>query len=448
MTNYGIRSGYTANLQNLYYNDEPDNGIIWQPDVYEYAIAFAREHKIPNIIDIGSGNGEKLERYKDEFTITFIDFGANLDTIRSKFKASRKKHRYVDQNFEKDFPKLEASLVQSAVVICSDVIEHIRDFACLTTALVDYSTQAKLLLISTPERYRMYGFDQSGPPLNKCHVREWRLEELEQYFESKGMRFSIGLTRTNDRANQRATICIVSGTAVASSPMEATDIVAKRPGYLTKVVAASDLASYLDDQHIAHPKFPKTVLGLVNVLDGDYFLNHYLRALTSGSAYVVNHFKFVNSDAERRYYNAGVENIDRLLVQYVRTTKHGDASAAPYPISFTFLHNASFKTPANRPLLTLAVEQLRVQYLPELILGFHRMKQKSETLTLMPDQAQLAQELVRANEALAVARTDNDRLQQRVGELERELRHIYTNPAYYVAKGGKKLFNKTRKRVN
>jgi SAM-dependent methyltransferase len=211
MGKYFIKDNYVENLNNLYYDDAPADGVIWQPDVYRYAIDYAKKHGIKNIVDIGSGNGDKLFDHKDEFDITFIDFGANLNIIKDRFKASVRKHSYVDQNFEESFPDLPAKIIKDSVVICSDVIEHIRDMNNLCEALVAYSKAARLLIVSTPERYRLYGFDQSGIPTNPCHVREWRLHELEAYFANAGMNFQIGLTRTNDKTNQRATLCVISG---------------------------------------------------------------------------------------------------------------------------------------------------------------------------------------------------------------------------------------------
>jgi hypothetical protein len=211
MNKYYIREGYEENLNNNYYDDSPEKGVIWQPDVYEYAVQYAKLHKIINIIDIGSGNGEKLLKYKDDFKITFIDFGSNLEVIKKKFNGSLQKHTYINQNFEEAFPKLSAELLIDSIVICSDVIEHIRNLDNLLKGLVELSKKTNLLMISTPERQRLYGYDHSGIPNNKCHVREWKIEELEKLFKHWGMVFSIGLTRTNNLTRQRATIIILSG---------------------------------------------------------------------------------------------------------------------------------------------------------------------------------------------------------------------------------------------
>ena len=178
MGKYFIKDGYKENLNNLYYDDAPADDVIWQPDVYRYVVDYARRCGIKNIVDIGSGNGDKLIDYRDEFNITFIDFGANLDIIKGRFQSSKGAHTYIDQNFEENFPNIETRTIKNAVVICSDVIEHIRDMANLGDALARYSQLARLLVVSTPERLRHYGFDQNGIPSNPCHVREWRLHEL------------------------------------------------------------------------------------------------------------------------------------------------------------------------------------------------------------------------------------------------------------------------------
>ncbi len=378
MSQYFIKDNYTENLNNLYYDDAPADGAVWQPDVYRYAAAYAKSHGIKNIIDIGSGNGDKLLAHRDELNITFIDFGTNLDTIKEKFRSSKAKHTYIDQNFEESFPELPAKVIKDAVVICSDVVEHIRDMDNLGKALTMYSNAARLLIISTPERYRLYGFDQSGIPANSCHVREWRMHELGDYFTNTGMKFQIGLTRTNDRTNQRATICIIAGKDFAYKTD--TDVAERiTPAVLRKFISKDEIVILLKVKGIKTPEFGENFVGLLNPYPGNYMLNHFLAAVMSEKTYSVNKFKFINQDAFYRSIGASIENIDRTLLQFF------GSSVGMYPVSFTFLYDGNTRTDEQNKLITLSGEHLCVNYLLEVLLGFSLLEMESETLARLPD---------------------------------------------------------------
>lgn len=380
MSQYFIKDDYTENLNNLYYDDAPADDVIWQPDVYRYAVEYAKRRGIKNIVDIGSGNGDKLLDYKDEFSITFIDFGANLEIIKSKFKASKGKHSYINQDFEESFPELPTKIIKDAVVICSDVVEHIRNMDNLCKALVAYSKTARLLMVSTPERYRLYGFDQSGIPTNPCHVREWRMHELGAYFRDAGMKFQIGLTRTNDKTNQRATLCVISGKDFAEK--KDADVAERlTPVSLRKFISKDEILTLLEVKGVKAPNFESNFVGLLNPYQNNYMLNHFLAAVISGKTYSVNKFKFLNQDAFYRSIGANIENIDRTLLQFL------SSGIGEYPVAFTFLYDGDAKTNKQYDLLTLSAEHLYVHYLPEVLLGFNLLDINSETLARLPNYA-------------------------------------------------------------
>lgn len=210
LTNYGIKHGYVPRLNNAYYDDFTGT-TIWQPDVYTALIKLARRRGIKTIIDIGSGNGEKLVPYKDEFKFIFVDFGTNLDVIKKNIGV--KGNEFIDQDFEKGFPVFPKKVLQDAMVICSDVIEHMRDPEILAGALATFSHTAPFVLISTPDRPRTRGINHFGPPNNHTHVREWAVEELDSYFRSHGMDGHLaGITRSNDYEQAHRTIMILAGT--------------------------------------------------------------------------------------------------------------------------------------------------------------------------------------------------------------------------------------------
>lgn len=385
MGKYFIKDGYKENLDNLYYDDNPSDNITWQPDVYRYAIAYAKKHKIKNIIDIGSGNGDKLYDYRDEFNITFIDFGANLDIIKEKFSSSKGDHAYIDQDFEQSFPDLPMKTIKNSIIICSDVIEHIRDMKNLCTALVNYSKVTRMLVVSTPDRDRLYGYDHDGIPNNLCHVREWKLQELDAYFRSAGMDFLIGLTRSNDRQSRRSTLYVLSGKDFLNKK-DKTVYKKYDPNILTKFITKDELIQLFKEKKIKAPKFEDGFCGLYNPYVGNYMVNHFIAAVASNSTYSVNKFKFINQEThENSLYSP---NIDCNLLQFLGSTG-GD-----YPISFTFLYDGNTLSDNNdEKLLTVSAQQLATQYLPEMILSFNLLDKDAEQLARLPNYSNIQNEL-------------------------------------------------------
>jgi 2-polyprenyl-3-methyl-5-hydroxy-6-metoxy-1,4-benzoquinol methylase len=385
MNKYFIKDGYRENLDNSYYSDNLSDNIIWQPDVYSYAIEYAKKHNIKNIIDIGSGNGDKLYKHRNAFDITFIDFGSNLETIKNKFKNSSRRHTYIEQDFEKSFPNISVKTIKNSIIICSDVIEHIRNMDHLCAALANYSKATRLLVVSTPDRERLYGFNQNGIPANLCHVREWRLDELEKYFSSVGMNFLIGLTRSNDKFNNRSTLYVISG----------SDFINKKDSYLSKnmdstiqkkVITKDDLTDLFNKNNIKAPRFDDKFHGLYNPYSENFMLNHFIAAVSSGATYGVNKFKFINQDT--LYNSVGSTNIDCSILQFFESTD------GEYPLSFTFLYEGDLLS-ANlqEDLPTISAQHLAVHYLPEMIFGFKLLDKESDTIVHLPNFTNIQNEL-------------------------------------------------------
>jgi len=199
--NFFIKRGYKARPQPEYFVDKATasgHPVVWQPEVYAWARKLANQLGCKRIIDLGSGNGEKLSKMHPDFEIVGVDFGANLDYCREHYPYAR----WLEANFEEGEAvtvDLSKEVISESVVICSDVIEHLKDPLPLLRGLRILLEDAPIAVLSTPERLLAHGFQASGPPTNPCHTREWRLGELTQLL--KACDFQIihaGLTRTND----------------------------------------------------------------------------------------------------------------------------------------------------------------------------------------------------------------------------------------------------------
>lgn len=203
---YCIEDGYEPRLTPRYFQDQGQ--LVYQPEVYELAYYLAKRLGAGHVIDIGAGSGEKLKRFAEDFEITAIGSGPNVDLLRR----SLPNHEVLEWDLERGLPSLRTEVVSNAIVIVADVIEHIKTPHSLLEALSDLSHQCPFLLISTPDRVRNRGVGDCGPPANPAHVREWAIEEFHSLLYSYGFApFLIGYTINTAAHQWKNTILVVSG---------------------------------------------------------------------------------------------------------------------------------------------------------------------------------------------------------------------------------------------
>lgn len=216
VANFFIKPGYRARTQPEYYADIHDDGTIWQPEVYPLAATLAYQYECRYIIDIGCGRARKLAALYPEFDIIGMDFGSNLEYCRAQYPFGK----WIEVDLEGGVPvEISPEILRSAVVVNSDVIEHLVDPTRLMQMIRSYLVHAKVALISTPERDLERGPHDMGPPANTTHIREWNLDELETMLSSEGLRPAYcGLTMSNDAEQLRKTsLAIIPGLSLKSS---------------------------------------------------------------------------------------------------------------------------------------------------------------------------------------------------------------------------------------
>ena len=200
---YAIRDGYTIRPAPEYFDDDL-GGVIWQPDVYADASRIAARVGAQRIIDVGAGDGTKLAVLHPAFALIGIDFGANVDRSETRFPFITWRDHDLDTN--EPLPVTPEEF-DRAVVVCSDVIEHLRAPELLLEKLKGALQYVDAVLISTPERELWHGVRTGGPPRNRHHVREWSIREFGGLLRASGFEHvSIGLTRSNDRTEEPFTI--------------------------------------------------------------------------------------------------------------------------------------------------------------------------------------------------------------------------------------------------
>jgi Methyltransferase domain len=204
---YWIRSSYAHAKAPKYFPDTSVS-ITYQPDVYQLALEIARKLGATRIVDVGCGRARKLATAHPEFEIVGVDHGSNIEHCRAEYPFGH----WLAHDLAADVPiPMDASLSEGALVVCSDVIEHVERPEMLIGKLRTLLTSgARAVLISTPERDLTRGPREVGPPANLSHMREWSIREFDAWMEESGFPLrSTGLTRSNDYASALATILTV-----------------------------------------------------------------------------------------------------------------------------------------------------------------------------------------------------------------------------------------------
>lgn len=178
---FGLPPTYTSRPKPAYFADTLPESHLWQADVYRLAARLARQAGIRRLVDVGCGRGVKLAALAQEFDIVGLDWGDNLDHCLQTYSWGT----WLHADFEREV--VPPDLFQAAVVICADVIEHLSDPSALVATLRNACETAAYVLLSTPDRLRLYGHDHPGPPANGAHCREWTNAELTQWLRGEGL---------------------------------------------------------------------------------------------------------------------------------------------------------------------------------------------------------------------------------------------------------------------
>ncbi|OAB46709.1 methyltransferase domain-containing protein [Paenibacillus glacialis] len=196
---------YEERLENQYcYDYYP---VIWQPQVYQIASYLGSQFSCNSMIDIGCGTATKLVQWHPQFQIIGVDYGSNLDYCKHEYPFGQ----WIEQDLEQpSLIQLERSVLQSSVIVCADVIEHLKDPSSLLVNISQLMKHAKFCILSTPDRELVYGYQHTGPPTNTAHVREWSKSELKQLLEYFQLRVSfIDWTIDNEVDKHLSTIFAV-----------------------------------------------------------------------------------------------------------------------------------------------------------------------------------------------------------------------------------------------
>lgn len=201
---FGLSPTYTSRPKPAYFNDTLPDSHLWQADVYRLAARLARQSGVRRLVDVGCGRGGKLAALAHEFDVVGLDWGDNIAYCLTSYQRGQ----WLTVDLTRDV--LQPELFENAVVICADVIEHLADPTALLATLGNTVKSAAFVLLSTPDRTRLYGYNHPGPPDNAAHVREWTNGELISWLEAEGLPIAwAGWTISFDRVEHHNTSLIV-----------------------------------------------------------------------------------------------------------------------------------------------------------------------------------------------------------------------------------------------
>ena len=221
---------YTSRTEPFYFPIETaKSSILYQPLVYPLAAHLLRSHQQKHggrapgrIIDLGCGCGQRsAELHANGWNVVGVDFGQNIECAK-KMHGEPSGLTWLSLDLDRDrtsdnhlsWRSAEATqqlvaLAAGAVLVSSDVIEHLMDpFALLSLVHRLLAAGAVSAVFSTPERDIIYNEDGAvpgemwhpGPPSNDCHVREWNLHEFKAMLRCfPGLELVLsGVTQSSD----------------------------------------------------------------------------------------------------------------------------------------------------------------------------------------------------------------------------------------------------------
>lgn len=161
---------------------------LYQAPVYSEAARIAEAAGARLLVDVGCGVGTKLAPIharlgtrEPRLVIVGIDQPAAIEACRAHHGFGT----WIVDDFEN--PAGIALPGVPDVLVCADVIEHVRDPDRLLGYLRNLAGPETAIVISTPERDALRGPDCRHCP-HPDHIREWNAAEFRAYVEDRGFR--------------------------------------------------------------------------------------------------------------------------------------------------------------------------------------------------------------------------------------------------------------------
>jgi len=207
---WNLPDGYIERLEPTYHDDQvsDDDDVVHQPEAYDVVAYLLGATGRGTVIDIGCGSGRKLRNLAARRAVG-VDYGPNIAFCRTNYPHAAE---WIEADLSHPSARTIANEAGSdAIVICSDVVEHMPDPTQLLRLLEDCYRRGAIVITTTPDRARVRGTEHAGPPPNEAHVREWELNEYSSVIADTGLDLTFaGYTTNNSQARELKTILTLS----------------------------------------------------------------------------------------------------------------------------------------------------------------------------------------------------------------------------------------------
>ena len=212
---YRLPTGYKENLAPKNYMHKGVRGSV-SPYVYDMGLFVAKRAKVSNIIKIGCGNIYQIIPFLEAgYYVYCVDIGENIALIKKNLK-KYKNIVFVECDLSKSFSMIEQEVINDAIIIAADVIEHIIDVDIFLKWISKVSYEAKYLFVSTLDRDKASGYGNIGKPANLMHVREWNANEFKLLLQDYSFNDNfLGHTINTNHHKAKANIIALSGKEIA-----------------------------------------------------------------------------------------------------------------------------------------------------------------------------------------------------------------------------------------
>lgn len=198
----GLPDGYQRQEPAPFDDWSAADGKVWQPDVYPLAAETAAARGVRCVVDLGCGTGAKLLDMAGDFDVIGVDTPATIERCRQAHPDGT----WIAHDLD-DVAAPLPDLPDDALIVCSDVIEHLWRPDRLMAALV---ASGCTVVLSTPDRNLTHGPGHMGPPPNPAHAQEWTLGELCEWIGALGGKITgSGHTRSHDGTDAAQTCLVV-----------------------------------------------------------------------------------------------------------------------------------------------------------------------------------------------------------------------------------------------
>lgn len=181
--------------------------IVHQPDIYALAAFLGEKFDCDYIIDVGCRLAIKLVQLHPKFKIVGVGYKDNIKSCMEKYDFGT----WINHDLESIGPlEIKKDILKNSIIICSEVIEHLRDPSFLLNNLNKFLEYSSACLISTPGRDLDPTKPQLGPPRNPHHVREWAVKEFDNLLKSYNFNTSfLGHMINNNHDLQKNSILAI-----------------------------------------------------------------------------------------------------------------------------------------------------------------------------------------------------------------------------------------------